>query len=240
MRCALCRQEHPLVRSHVIPEFLYRPLYDDKHQFHEFSSEPRRLHRSRQKGIYGRLLCAECDNRLSKYERYASLVFAGRIPIQKEKTGALVRVTGLDYKQFRLFGLSILWRAGVSNERMFSEVRLGAHEEVLRKIILRGEPPLPSKYGFFLSPLVHEGKSVVDLIVKPTPSRLLEHRCYRFVFGGIIWTYVVSGHAAPEAFRKFFLKENGEMTMSIWRVEDVPFVMRAVASLLSGPVGDAS
>jgi len=30
--CRLCLQERPLRDSHIIPEFLYRPLVDEKHR----------------------------------------------------------------------------------------------------------------------------------------------------------------------------------------------------------------
>lgn len=31
-QCRLCREAKPLVNSHVIPELLYVPLYDEKHR----------------------------------------------------------------------------------------------------------------------------------------------------------------------------------------------------------------
>jgi len=41
MVCRLCQKEKPLVQSHVIPEFLYRPLYDEKHRAVEAKLVPR-------------------------------------------------------------------------------------------------------------------------------------------------------------------------------------------------------
>jgi len=37
MACKLCNNEVPLRNSHIIPEFLYASLYDDKHRFYEIS-----------------------------------------------------------------------------------------------------------------------------------------------------------------------------------------------------------
>jgi hypothetical protein len=37
-KCALCRQERPLRKSHVIPEFMFGPLYDEKHRFYGISN----------------------------------------------------------------------------------------------------------------------------------------------------------------------------------------------------------
>ena len=36
--CPLCNARSELLRSHVIPEFLFRPLYDDKHRYSILSS----------------------------------------------------------------------------------------------------------------------------------------------------------------------------------------------------------
>ena len=32
MSCRLCKNDEPLQNSHVIPEFLYGPSYDEKHR----------------------------------------------------------------------------------------------------------------------------------------------------------------------------------------------------------------
>ncbi len=32
MSCALCQQDRPLRESHILLEFLHRPIYDDKHR----------------------------------------------------------------------------------------------------------------------------------------------------------------------------------------------------------------
>jgi hypothetical protein len=40
-----------------------------------------------------------------------------------------VVIRGLDYSTFKLFHLSVLWRASVSSGPDFASVRLGVHEE---------------------------------------------------------------------------------------------------------------
>src|SRR3954467_14480319 len=103
MPCALCLREAPLKKSHVIPEFLYKHMYDHKHRFHVVTSPGVSAPRHGQKGIWERLLCDPCEGLLSQYERYVSLVFSGQLPVQASEDGALVRIQGLDYKKFRLF-----------------------------------------------------------------------------------------------------------------------------------------
>jgi hypothetical protein len=49
-------------------------------------------------------------------------------------------INGLDYAMFKLFHLSVLWRAGVSTREEFRNVKLGSHEDVIRQMLLRDDP----------------------------------------------------------------------------------------------------
>src|SRR5205809_2236864 len=75
--CALCRQERPLRKSHVIPEFMFKPLYDEKHRFWSVTNVLSKQNRLFQKGLREKLLCDACEQRLSEHESYASAVFFG-------------------------------------------------------------------------------------------------------------------------------------------------------------------
>jgi hypothetical protein len=71
--CRICRQPSVLQNSHVIPEWGYRRLYDDKHRMIALRSGGRQPASAdyMQKGIRERLLCKRCETRLSRYEKYA-------------------------------------------------------------------------------------------------------------------------------------------------------------------------
>lgn len=140
MRCALCLKDAELCRSHVIPEFLYESLYDEKHRLHVLSVLPDQPNWREQKGLRERLLCEACEQLLSPWERYASLVLKGGVPLAYRREGNVVFISGLDYRQFKLFQLSVLWRAGISSLPFFSKVKLGKHAETLRKCLLTGNP----------------------------------------------------------------------------------------------------
>lgn len=231
MKCALCKEERELKNSHVIPEFIYRPLYDHVHRFHILSSEGT-SHRYGQKGLREKLLCEVCELRFSRHEKYASEVFTGKIKVDSERNGNLVRISGINYESFKLFGLSVLWRAGVSSLRMFSHVKLGAHEESIRVQLLSDNPGPSHKYGFILAPLVSMERSQKDLILQPTRSRLGGHLCYRFVFGGLIWAFVVSKHPPPLAFQQAFINEDGHMLMLVSEMNDVEFIMNTMKDIM--------
>ena len=57
MICRLCLVESELQDSHIISEFQYKPLYDEKHRFFVISSDPRKNDFYEQKGFREKLLC---------------------------------------------------------------------------------------------------------------------------------------------------------------------------------------
>ena len=97
-------------------------------------------------GIYDRLLCKECEVQISRYEQYAREVF------HRETLGVLeepsrVVLTGINYTKFKLFQMSLLWRASITKRHEFAGVDLGSHGERMRRMILKEDPGEPYEYG---------------------------------------------------------------------------------------------
>lgn len=221
-KCALCHQERTLRLSHIIPEFLYRSMYDEKHRFHVVSVNPNERNQIKQKGISEQLLCDECENKFSQFERYASLVLNGHIELQIKKRGNLSIISGIDYHQFKLFQLSILWRAGVSRLNLFQRVKLGPHEERLRQLLLNNDPGRSSQYGccmweLTLGPL---GESA-SLIMQPTRVRIQGVITYKFTFGGLMWLYHVSLQIPPYPYNEIVLSNQGQLIIQTKGVEEM-------------------
>lgn len=225
MTCRLCREDKPLKNSHIIPEFIYGPLYDEKHRFHVLSTLKSTKNAKLQKGIRERLLCGDCEEKLSVYERYVSLIFSGAIATQATRNGKLVTLERLEYNKFKLFSLSVLWRAGVSSLPFFAQVSLGPHEEKLRKMMLNENAGEPGDYPFMMALVTHKDVVQTDLIVQPSWSRLEGHYSYRFVFGGIAWLYLVSSHKTPNIIAQATLSRAGKTTVLVSEVSNMPFIV---------------
>jgi len=86
------------------------------------------------------LLCKECEGIINRFETYFSNAWYKQEKCPNKVNNSAVQVTGLDYTLFRLFHLSILWRASVSKREEFSRVQLGPHEEKIRHMIFAGDP----------------------------------------------------------------------------------------------------
>lgn len=65
-------------------------------------------------------------------------MLSGHAKITRKREGKLVHLTGLEYSPFKLFALSVLWRAGVSSLKDFEQVSLGPHEIKRTAELLRG------------------------------------------------------------------------------------------------------
>jgi len=228
--CALCLQESKLCRSHIIPEFLYTKLYDDKHRIAILGKEFDRT-QYEQKGLRENLLCESCESILSKYEKYVGRLLDGKVGIRKRQTPRLYTIEEVDYAKFRLFGLSLLWRASVAESDFFVKVELGPHQEVIRRMILSGDPGDPDRYGFFLGRIMSSELQPDALMMQPTISRFEKHKCYRFVFGGFVWVFVVSSHGLSEVARACMITKEGSTIVVEHELEKIKFMMRGITAV---------
>lgn len=219
--CALCRESQQLKNSHIIPEFLYESLYDEIHRFHVLSINPDQDNSFKQKGIREPLLCESCEQRFSVWERYASFVLKGGIEISCRGEGNRMYVSGLDYEKFRLFQLSILWRASVSTLQFFENVRLGRHEELLRRLLLGEDPGNPSRYGCLMFGLKFENENFTQLIMPPERLKLSGHTAYRFIFGGFMWVFLVASHDILPPLSSAVLQQSGEALLTIKDIREI-------------------
>lgn len=100
-----------------------------------------------------------------------------------------------DYRSFKFFHLSVLFRASVSSLPTYRSVSLGPHEERIRKMILARDPGSPRLYPIYGYAIVHHKTwSLVRIVSAPESLTFQGHRCYGMMFGGAYWCYGVSSH----------------------------------------------
>lgn len=199
MDCKLCHQDKKLCKSHIIPESAYGPLYDDKHRFFSVDNTRETLPLL-QKGLRELLLCEECEQLLNKYDSYFANEWYAKGLGPSEAREELFEIKGLDYHRFKLFHMSILWRAGVASRAEFREVDLGQHESRLRELILDDDPGGPGEYGVFACVLVSPKDNAVyqALVMQPRSVELDDVPGFQFVFGGCAWHYLLTDSVDPE------------------------------------------
>ncbi len=213
MKCALCLNDKKLLDSHIFPEFLYKPLYDENHKFLRVSTNPKTRTKKSPKGITERLLCSECEGKIGKYEDYASKVLNVRIDEPKIFSDRF-EFQGIDYQRFKLFQISLLWRAHITTREEYSAINLGIkHSEIMRRMIFEGKPGKLYEYGCIVSCVPEIFDDMKLIIIPPIRRRISGHRSYLSVFGGLIWIHLVSGHANRFAYRDSFLSKKGQLNI---------------------------
>jgi hypothetical protein len=223
--CHLCKAHADLVDSDIIPRCFWKPIWrsEGTGKYEILSTDPDKENSIGQGSIRENLLCLECDQKLGVFDKYAREVLFGGVDIEVEKLVDRIILHGIDYNKMKLFQISILWRMGISSRQEFACVRLGSHIETLRQMILADRPGKYNEYGCVMIALLENEKQPLDqAIFTPEFFRNRGHICYRLVFGGCIWGFVVSSHAFPG--KHLFLSEEGELKIGLTLAEDTPML----------------
>lgn len=192
--CRLCQCDRPLCQSHILPEFLYTPLYNDEGRMMGITGLGGKGWKHVQKGLREEQLCRDCEALLNeRYEIPFQQQWTQNYPLPDHANEGDVVHANVDYTSFKLFHLSILFRAAVSTNATFSVVDLGKHQEILRKMILAGDPGRHDQYPLFATAVIN-GRGEVDrrMISAPTLAQIQGHHVYGFVLDGVLWWYSVS------------------------------------------------
>lgn len=222
--CRLCTERSELRNSHILPEFLYADLYDEKHRTLQISKgEEKTL----QKGLREYLLCQKCETKLSKYEKYAKSLLQEIPNFSHDENLGILYSNKVDYSKFKLFQLSILWRSSVSNHEAFTQVRLGSHEEKLRQMLAEDNPGNRSDYGCIMS-IILETELLHKIIQSPTrfKKKLYGHNGYKFVTGNLTWTFIVTSHSPSQTMQEYFLQESGLLRVLLSRRDEQSEIMK--------------
>jgi hypothetical protein len=139
-------------------------------------------------GVYDReILCEECERLFSACDNYAKTFLQDTkwdkvegVP-PESPIGLVVREW--DYKLLKLFPLSVLWRAHMTDQSFYGSVDLGPHVQAFAKLIRDQDPGPPDLYPTMLFKF-----RSTDSVVKPSAGFLNPYR--KRVEGR--WCYVLS------------------------------------------------
>jgi len=225
--CKLCLQAKPLRNSHIIPEWMYGPLYDSKHRAISVASDPGEREQYIQKGIREKLLCQECETKLSLYESHAASVARDIKAAKPDPSRTFIEVKGVDYTKFKLFELSLLWRASVSSHKMFAAVKLDEDEEMLRQLIFEGAPGEPDEYGCMILTFLNT-KNLRRIFWSPLNDELNGEWCIRFATGSLHWYFFPHSAVSPSIWRSTFINKSGNLAVFIspWSEQEMLSSMR--------------
>jgi hypothetical protein len=219
-RCRLCLKSAELSRSHIIPEFFHRPLYDAANKARLLRDGATKV-RWIQVGERQRLLCRSCEGFVNReYEQPAMQTWREKVPNRITIARGFWNLSGLDVAKFKLFHLSVLWRASVANGA-FSKFNLAeAEAETLRRMLLEGDAGRDDLYRLVGMMLVFPDTGSVchGLIAAPFWADVKKH-VISFAFGGCGWLCITKGPGDPTLERRRLLG-SGEMSLRILSLYD--------------------
>jgi hypothetical protein len=214
-----------LRNSHVISEFFYLPFYDQNN--HKYSvvklNTPSLNSYPVQKGVREYLLCHECEQQLGQYEDYVrNLLYdaSGGLRIT-----SFPHTVGVDYAKVRLFQLSILWRASISNREFFANIKL-AHvdEERLRDMIHQKNPGSWDDFGcYVIGDVKGRAKEFME-----QPGKLnipwIQTDSYSFMMAGMMWIFFKEAAHLPPEVSPYIVREDGTMNLGAFDFEQAGLI----------------
>jgi len=223
MICKLCLQEKKLIKtSHIIPNFMYKGILEKNKKIVETNLNNFKATTHRPTGIYDQhILCNQCDNEIiGGLESYAAKYFYHNkdieLTIEEDENIINLMFTNIDYQKFKLFLVSILWRASVSKQKMFREINLGTkYDEKARKMILERNPGTRDNFATCIIGLKSDQNLVLNTIVEPRRLKMNGNTTYMFFINGLFYWFNISPYNVEDVFNRVSLDENNEMTIGI-------------------------
>jgi hypothetical protein len=211
---------------------MYKGLFDENHFIAPFDLIKFERKKLLPNGYYdSNILCENCDNViLGNLESYASFVIWGGqgnpdyYPRFEKRINNLnqrfLHLTNLDYKKFKLFLLSIVWRASVSRNRIFEFVSLGEHEDLIRKMLIENNPGSINDYPVGIFILTQNDRGPTKMISNPIPIKNDKILSYHFLINGLVINYSIAGQADKELYDHITIKENNTMDIFIFNEKE--------------------
>jgi hypothetical protein len=112
-----------------------------------------------------------------------------------------------DYDKLKLFFMSVLFRAGLSNDPFFQHVTLGPYEAPLKAAFDRGIAPHPNVFAIFLQ--YYDEITSGPVFLPPGPIRFNNIKFYFFHIGRVMFYIKVDRRSPPKDLQHVILKPQG-------------------------------
>ncbi len=192
--CKFCGKEPPVIKSHVVPEYLYKDLYDEKHRLIIIDEKLKTIG-VQQKGHYEPILCKDCEKYFNQTFENPCLNFFDQIPHILE--GDYLKIDQ-PCPELKALCLSILWRSSQCKDEKWN-ISLGPHEEKLRNALKSKAINFQTHYqiwGFI--PVTDDKRTLKGAVSPPQMKKLEAHHFFVFICGCIQFCINISSHRMRE------------------------------------------
>ncbi len=185
----------PLCRSHIVPEFAYTPIKNDKSQIYAVGRTVKKV----QTGYFERMLCSDCEGLISGYEGKFKKLWMDTIPPEFRHLAArplvdIIYVEVPNYDAFKLFHMSVFWRAAVSNGFKIESMSFGRYEREITTLIKEGNPGQLGDFPFLAVLNLDENGRPVPTVspLAKGDGRFEGHHYYLMSYAFCDWTFIVA------------------------------------------------
>ena len=213
---------------------MYKKLYNNKGHLAAINGLGKKGYKPLQQGLREKLFCECCEQHFNElYEKPFNnqWINTNSNPLPDPWSVSEPYWITVDYKSFKLFHLSVLYRASVSSLPNFVEVSLGKHQDRVRQMILNQDPGIFWQYPIFgVAVIHHKTKKIIQSVTMAYRTRYNEHHCYSIIYGGVQWSILVSSHRNHE-FERCVLQDDGRMPFHSVQWEELE-VFQTAATML--------
>lgn len=181
MNCNLCDvplTEQNRCSAHIFPRGMLKAMSPDT--FGNLLIVGTNMGRKRRApaGIYDQnILCRDCDNRLGEYDDYG-LTFSTSQALVDHPSLVGWSASKVDQQKLKLFCMSYIWRASITDRPEFKGVALGEkHELALKKMIKDGNAGNVDDFSTIISKFNNNNENY-GAILFPAKTRLGSIRYY--------------------------------------------------------------
>jgi hypothetical protein len=159
--CKLCKQVKEFARAHIIPRSFCLLAKGGSKQLRETRQHVVKDVKDWQNGVWDdQILCEACERGFSSWDSYGFDVLGNplgndALPQNESETQAFV-MKDIVYSRLKLFVLSVLWRASVSDQPFFSRIQLGKHGSIIADMIRSRNPGGYDEFPMVLGRLVRQ------------------------------------------------------------------------------------
>lgn len=210
MKCKFCGNESKLIKAHIIPASFFRRIQQGEKALEMITNRAGEYTKKAPIGVYDQtIVCRNCESIWQEWDNYAQTLLAdeplnGRVRYHNNKKICYV-VDNFEYKNLKLFFISMLWRASVSNDPFFSRISLGRFEDVAKQHISNSDPGNAEDFSIMLAKFDHPlAKSTLD----PHDDKYSGVNFFRFYLASYIAYIKVDDKPTPVPFSQFAMSEN--------------------------------
>jgi hypothetical protein len=188
--CKLCLVHKALLNSHIIPNSYFKQIKRNNNgKGITFDDSAIGMAEQSSDSWDEQLLCRDCEAQLGQWEGLC--IPALRRAARQPRPGSAM-IQPYDHKTFRLFFLSVLWRAAVSSQSAYAKVLLPSDvQEQFRAVLHDGTGHERAQFACQVHRVIDPDKllTMENIVMSPTSGFVKTAMCFRFVFGGFVIDY---------------------------------------------------